>query len=155
MSTSSYRIDFDELKRAVSMEQVIGFLGLSGLKQRSAKQWKGACPFCKTADGFVINSDGGRDKTGAFNCFKCSAGGDQLELVSLMRGNPRKDSKGVHAAAKELHAAFIARESAGVEPLQNRSDASPQPASEKKKGGFDPEAYWKGLDPAHEALAPL
>jgi DNA primase len=151
MSTASFKIDFDEIKRAVSMEQVIAYLSIPGLKQKNARQWKGTCPFCKGTDCFVLTNDGGRDKTGAFNCFKCSAGGDQLELVSLVRGNPRKDSKGAFAAAKELHENFLG---GGSNDLENRSNESPRSQRERRQG-FDPEAYAKALDPAHEALAQL
>jgi hypothetical protein len=154
MSTATYRIDFDEIKRSVSMETVMTFLSLTGLKQRGPKQWKGMCPFCKGADCFVVSADGGREKLGAFNCFKCPAGGDQIELVSMMRGNVRKDPKGSFAAAKELHERFLAKGGNGGGDAGNRSDTSPQPQRERRQG-FDPEAYAKGLDPAHEALAPL
>ena len=114
-------------------------------------QWKGTCPFCKTPECFVVSNQGGKDKTGAFNCFKCPAGGDQIELVSLVRGHGRKDAKGAFAAAKELHEKFIG--SAETAKAANSSgDASPQPMAEKRKG-FDAEAYAKTLDPGHEALA--
>jgi DNA primase len=151
MSTAQYRIDFDDIKRAISMEAVISFLMLSGLKQKGARQWKGTCPFCKAVDCFVITGDGGRDKTGAFNCFKCPAGGDQIELVSLTRGNPRKDAKGSFAAAKELHERFLMQEAA---PANRSVNTSPQPQRERRQG-FDAEAYAKGLDPVHEALKVL
>lgn len=151
MSTASYRIDFDELKRSVSMAQVIAYLGLPGLKQKSAKQWKGVCPFCKSLDCFVVTADGGKDKTGAFNCFKCPAGGDQIELVSLFRGHSRKDPNGAFAAAKELHEKFCG---GGGGEGKNRSDASPQPQRERRQA-FNAEAYAKTLDPAHETLVAL
>lgn len=151
MSTASYRIDFDELKRSVSIGQVIAYLGLPGLKQKSAKQWKGTCPFCKGLDCFVVTSDGGKDKTGAFNCFKCPAGGDQIELVSLFRGHPRKDPNGAYAAAKELHEKFCG---GGSGEGRNRSDTSPQPQRERRQA-FNAGSYAKTLDSAHEALAAL
>ncbi len=150
-TTSTYRIDFDAVKRAVPMSDVITYLSIPGLKQKSSRQWKGTCPFCKGADCFVVSQDGGRDKTGAFNCFKCPVGGDQIELVSMMRGNPRKDSHGVFAAAKELHERFVGG-GAEAERVSNASNTSPQPQREKRQG-FDPEAYAKTLDPTHEALA--
>ena len=149
MSTATQRIDFDEIKRAVSISEIVTYLSIPGLKQKNPRQWKGNCPFCKGIDCFVVSDDGGRDKTGAFNCFKCPAGGDQIELVSLMRGHPRKDPKGALAAAKELHEKFLGRRG-GEAP--NRSDTSPQPQREKRQG-FDAETYAKTLDPAHEALA--
>jgi hypothetical protein len=152
---TEYRIDFDEIKRTVPMDQVVGFLGISGLKAKGTRQWKGTCPFCKGLDCFVVSNDGGREKTGAFNCFKCPAGGDQIELVSLSRGHGRKDRQGAFAAAKELHGRFLAA-AAGVENSNSNSSSngSPQPIRERRSG-FDPEAYAKTLDPAHEALAGL
>lgn len=154
MSTAGYRIDFEEVKRAVSMEAVVAFLRLSGLKRKGPAQWKGNCPFCQGVDCFVVSNEGGREKTGAFNCFKCPAGGDQIELVSLMRGFPRKDGKGAFTAAKELHERFLAKAEAGGGDAANRSDPSPQPRKERRQG-FDPVAYVKTLDPEHEALTPL
>ncbi len=149
MQTDAYRIDFDEIKRSVSMDQVVAYLGISGLKARSARQWKGTCPFCKGVDCFVVSNDGGREKTGAFNCFKCPAGGDQIELVSLTRGHVRKDRQGAFDAAKELHEKFLGSK----EGSSNRSsNSTPQP-SKQGRTGFDPEAYAKSLDPAHEALS--
>ncbi len=150
---TEYRIDFEEIKRAVPMDQVVSFLSIGGLKAKSARQWKGGCPFCKGSDCFVVTNDGGKEKTGAFNCFKCPAGGDQIELVSLARGHARKDRQGTFAAAKELHERFLGsreRPAAG----DTSSNSSPQPNRERRTG-FDPEAYAKTLDPAHEALAPL
>jgi hypothetical protein len=153
MSTETRRIDFDEIKRLVSMEQVVAFLGIPALKPRGSRQWKGPCPFCKGLDCFVVSNDGGRDKTGAFNCFRCPAGGDQLELVSLMRGHPRRDRQGAFAAAKELHEKFLASAAASVSVAGDASsNRSPQPSRERRSG-FDPDAYAKTLDPAHETLA--
>jgi hypothetical protein len=155
MSSTTYRIDFAEIKRAVAMPAVAQFLNLAGLKPRGAHQLRGPCPFCKNPESFVVSSDGGKDKTGAFFCFKCDAGGDQLELVSLARGHGRRDRQGALDAAKELHAAFIAKEDVGeARKPRDRSDASPQPLAGKRQG-FDPDAYAKTLDPEHEALADL
>jgi len=38
MSTTTYKIDFEEIKRAVSMEQLISYLALGGLKRRGSHQ---------------------------------------------------------------------------------------------------------------------
>ena len=154
MSEITSKISFAELKTRVSMEQVIGFLAIKGLRQKNPHQWKGTCPFCGTNESFVITNDGGRDKTGAFNCFKCPAGGDQIELVSMMRGHRHKDAQGAYAAAKELAEKFLAN---GTTQAAKEAPVS-QNASEggnRKSAGFDPEAYAKSLDPTHEALAAL
>ena len=136
MPTTTYRFDFEEIKRTVKMDQVIRHIGLSALKQKSARQWKGACPFCKNPDCFVITNDGGRDKMGAFNCFRCPAGGDQIELVSMMRGNPRKHTQGVFAAAKELHEAFLGGPLGAEQSSANRSDNYPQPQRGERQGSI-------------------
>ena len=39
MSTETYRIDFDEIKRGIPMDQVVAFLRIPGLKARSARQY--------------------------------------------------------------------------------------------------------------------
>ncbi len=153
MQTDAYRINFDEIKRSVQMDQVIAFLGIPGLKARGARQWKGSCPFCKGIDCFVVSNDGGREKTGAFNCFKCPAGGDQIELVSLARGHARKDRQGAFDAAKELHERFLGSKGGGGDS-NSSSNSTPQPSKERQRG-FDAQTYAKGLDPAHEALAGL
>ena len=150
---TEFRIDFDEIKRSVSMDQVVAHLGISGLKARSARQWRGPCPFCKGVDSFVVTNDGGQEKTGAFNCFKCPAGGDQIELVSLSRGHARKDRQGAFDAAKELHERFLGSKGGGADSDRS-SNSSPQPGKERRTG-FDPVAYAKSLDPAHEAVAGL
>jgi hypothetical protein len=152
MPTEARRVDFDDVKRRIAMDQVVTFLAIPGLKPRGARQWKGPCPFCHGLDCFVVSNDGGRDKTGAFNCVRCPAGGDQIELVSLSRGHSRKDPKGAFAAAKELHEHFLG--SVGTPGGDRSSNRSPQPVAERR-AGFDPEAYAKNLDPAHEALTAL
>ena len=153
MPAETHKVDFDEIKRTVSMEQVVSYLAIPGLKPRGTKQWKGACPFCKGLDCFVVTNDGGREKTGAFNCFKCPAGGDQIELVSISRGHPRKDRQGAYAAAKELHDRFMGGAS-GNSNSNGSENSSPSPNKERRSG-FDPVAYARTLDPAHESLAML
>ena len=135
MSTETYKINFDEIKRSVSMEQVVDFLRIPGLKQKSARQWKGACPFCKGMDCFVVTDDGGRDKTGAFNCFKCPAGGDQIELVSLSRGNPRKDPKGPSPPPRNCTSGLWRPAAAEAARLSERFGYVTVPPSPAERGG--------------------
>lgn len=151
MSTT-YQLDFDEVKKAVSIEKVIEYLGIGGLKRIAPTKLTAIkCPLCGGADAFKVTTDAGRSGTGAFNCFRCSNGGDQLELVSLIRGNPRKDPQGLYNAAKELHARFIA---ADAPPRNDPANSSPQPL-QAKTIGFDPVAYEAKLDRQHEELKPL
>ena len=135
MQTDAYRIDFDEIKRSVPMDQVVAYLGISGLRARSARQWKGPCPFCKGVDCFVVSNDGGREKTGAFNCFKCPAGGDQIELVSLSRGHTRKDRQGAFDAAKELHEKFFGSKEGGGNPFFEQYPPAHQGEKDRVRSG--------------------
>ena len=121
----TYRIDFDEIKRSVPMDQVVAYLGIPGLRAKSARQWKGTCPFCKGVDCFVVSNDGGREKTGAFNCFKCPAGGDQIELVSLTRGHARKDRQGASTPPRNCTRSFSDRRTSGNSTVLRTVPPSP------------------------------
>ena len=154
MTSETKRVDFDEIKRRITMDQTVGFLAITGLKPRGRGVLKGRCPFCGGVDSFVVSNEGGRERTGAFNCFKCPAGGDQIELVSLSRGHPRRDRQGVYEAARELQEHFLGGAGGGNGNGNRSENSSPQP-KEGRRPGFDPEAYAKTLDPAHEALAGL
>lgn len=106
--TTTYKLNYAELRQQIPFEQVFTYLGLDKIVPRiKANQHKGTCPFCKSAKSFVATYDGGEDKTGRFNCFACKSGGDCIELVNRMRGNPRRDSRGVYQAAVELRERFL------------------------------------------------
>jgi DNA primase len=125
----SSTIDFQEVKSAATVEQVIGFLGLK-LTQKD-DSFRGVCPLCKSGSReFVITGT-----KRLFHCFKCKKGGDFLRLVSEAKGI------GVREAAAELAKAC------GVEK-------KPAPAPTEKKA-FDVDKYAEGLDPEHKALEPL
>lgn len=78
-------IDYDELRRRVSMEQVLDLLGFEPTSRRG-EQYRGACPVHATDAAFRAE-DGcfsvhlGR---GVFRCFRCGAQGNQLELWQLV-----------------------------------------------------------------------
>ena len=66
----SSTIDFQEVKSAATVEQVIGFLGLKLTQKEDS--FRGVCPLCKSGSReFVIT---GSKKL--FHCFKCKKGGD-------------------------------------------------------------------------------
>jgi DNA primase len=128
-------VDFAKVKEMVTIEQVAHMLGMQ-LKPAGDKL-RGKCPICKCDDArmFVITP-----AKQLFFCFSEKKGGDALTLVSKVRGCTVKE------AAEHIAAHF------GAEG----SHASPLPKQEKeKRGGFDVEAYAKGLDPANAALASL
>jgi CHC2 zinc finger len=125
----SSTIDFQEVKSAATVEQVIGFLGLKLTQKEDS--FRGVCPLCKSGSReFVVT--GSRK---LFHCFKCKKGGDMLKLVSEAKGI------GVKEAAAELAKAC------GVE-----KKSTPAPTEKK---AFDVDKYAEGLDPEHKALEPL
>src|SRR5580704_15881076 len=86
----SATVDFQEVKSATTVEQVIGFLGLKLTQKEDS--FRGICPLCKSGSReFVVT---GSKKL--FHCFKCKKGGDLLKLVSEAK------SIGVRDAAAEL-----------------------------------------------------
>lgn len=104
---TAYKVDFKDIIGRVSFEQLLPYLGLDQLRRINPTQFKGNCPFCNGIKSFVITSRAEKFPTGVFRCFKCPVSGDQLELVSLMRGHPRKDRAGTFQAAQELQEQFL------------------------------------------------
>ena len=71
-------IDFDRLRREITMEQVLNLLGFEP-SPRTGDQWYGRCPLHESAAGrsrpFSVNVALGR-----YYCHKCHSHGNQLEL---------------------------------------------------------------------------
>lgn len=49
MSTGGYPVDFDAIKRTVSMEKVLGLLSVTGLKQKAPVDGKASAPSARAA----------------------------------------------------------------------------------------------------------
>jgi DNA primase len=134
-----HTVDFQEIKQAATVDQVIRYLNLS-LRQQG-DTWRGTCHLCKASDprAFLITTS-----KRLFHCFKCKKGGDMLRLVAESR------DVAIREAAIEL-AKFC-----GVEPVTSSSGTSSgnsSPQSDRK--GFDAEKYAASLDPEHASLEPL
>jgi DNA primase len=71
-------IDFDELRRCVTMEQVLRLLDFTP-RRRFGSQLRGPCPIHHSSSErsrtFSVNL-----ATGRYYCFKCGSFGHQLEL---------------------------------------------------------------------------
>ncbi len=140
---SSISVDFQQLKQAATVEQVIRYLGLT-LKQHG-DVWRGSCHLCKNSDqrAFVITGS-----KRLFHCFKCKEGGDMLRLVSLSKGVPVRDA--AIELAKFCGVELVTSGTSGTsKPVPGTS--SPQP----DRKGFDAGKYAAGLDPEHASLEPL
>jgi DNA primase len=134
-------IDFQELKDRVNIVDVLRLLAIS--TKPDGPRLRACCPVHKGADarGFVVTP-----AKGLWYCFSGCGGGDIIALVAKVHGCEQKEA-----------ARFIAEgtgTSSGNCTVPGNSNSSPQPKQERRRG-FDPEAYAKGLDPAHAALAPL
>jgi DNA primase len=127
-------LDFAQLKTSVPIERVLSLLGIT-LKSHGS-QMRGSCPLCKSTDqrAFVVTP-----AKNLWYCFKGCGGGDQIKLVSKMRGCD------VKAAAQ-----WIAGQCGASAP-----DNSPRDTSPRDRAGFDAAKYKANLDPAHPSLEPL
>jgi len=71
-------IDFDRLRKQITMEQVLDLLGFTPC-QRAGDQWYGPCPLHASPPGrqrcFSVNVAIGR-----YYCHRCRSRGHQLEL---------------------------------------------------------------------------
>lgn len=78
-------IDFRQLKAQVSIRQVLELYEWVPRVERSNGEARGPCPIHKssseTSTIFAVNYD-----KNVFHCFKCKAGGNQLDLARLHFG---------------------------------------------------------------------
>jgi hypothetical protein len=81
-------IDFANVKREVSMEDVLRLLNWSPVSIKGSQQ-RGPCPVHCSANAssrsFCVNGEG-------WYCHKCKRGGDQLALYSQVTGLPIYDA---------------------------------------------------------------
>jgi DNA primase len=141
---SAQTVDFQQIKQAATVDQVIRYLGLT-LKEHG-DTWRGSCHLCKASDqrALVITTS-----KRLFHCFKCKEGGDMLKLVAVSKGASIRD------AAINL-AGFCGVElvpSGNGKQVPGSGSGTVPPSPERK--GFDAEKYAAGLDPAHASLEPL
>lgn len=80
-------IDFEALKKSMTIEQAVEVLGLS-MKQ-SGQQLRGPCPACSSDDPRTLVVTPAK---GAFYCFANKAGGDLIALAAHIRGESIKDA---------------------------------------------------------------
>jgi len=118
-------IDFDDLKKRVTLEDAMKLLGLT-MKQ-SNNQFRGPCPTCKDGGPRALVITPGK----GFYCFTAKAGGDQIALAAHIKGISAKE------AAKFL---------AGDSPRET------VPESATREEGTKTLAALTYLDPEHDAV---
>jgi hypothetical protein len=140
MTETRTYIDFTEIKRRISLSQCVTMLGLQ-MKQ-SGNQLRSACPVHGGGERtLVVTPDKG------FYCWGEKKGGDQIALVAHVKQISNRDA----AEAICLHFSLDLLK----EPKEQPAKAEKPPAPAQQPKGFDPEAYARRLDPAHEKLAAL
>lgn len=127
-------VDFEQLKRQVSIEQCVQMLGLN--MKRYGAQLRSACPQCRAGGdrALTVNLD-----RGVHYCFSLKKGGDQIALVAHVKGISAKQ------AALDIARHF------GVESEPERTTAPSRPQEARREGL--PELDY--LDPIHEAVEAL
>lgn len=82
-------VSFAEIKRGVTLEQVLRFYGVTWLRRSGVDQYRGRCPIHRGQgkEAFHANL-----KRGLFHCFACGAGGNVLDFVAAMEGGSIRDA---------------------------------------------------------------
>lgn len=142
-------VSFAEVKRAVSIEAVLGRYELLEGLTRKGQNLAGPCPFCKgkSARQFQVNLG-----KSAWYCFGCKQGGNVLDFVAKSEG------VSVRTAALKLDSWFelgLAEEA--PQPAPQATPAASPRALEESLPTENPSLTFtlKTLDPHHESLAPL
>ena len=89
------KVDFQELKATISIEQVLAWLSID-LKKTGAHQLRGVCPIHGGSNDrqFVVSTD-----KNLWHCFgDCHGGGDIIELVARMQKVSQKQAAEMIAA---------------------------------------------------------
>jgi DNA primase len=97
MPKSSF-IDYDAVKAAITMEQVLDHYGLLERFKRSGCKLSGPCPFHKNSNPTQFNVN---IRKNVWNCLgECKHGGGVLDFIAI------KDNLSIHAAAVKAIKSF-------------------------------------------------
>ena len=146
-------IPFDQVKEAVSIEQVMERTGLAFKKQ--GQSYRCECPVHKGGKRSLVvspNEKGQKGDDGVFYCHASGEGGDRIGLLTHVNKTDQ------YAAVKELAEAFCPQLVSGKEqapkPVKPASKEQTVPEKEKEEGrsgkrGFSPLPY---LQSEHDAV---
>ncbi len=82
-------VSFGEIKRRITLDQVLRSYQVAGLRRSGVDQYRGRCP---------IHGGEGREafhanlQRGIFHCFACGAGGNVLDFVAAMEGSSIREA---------------------------------------------------------------
>jgi len=94
----AYAVDFQELKKAVTIEQVADFVGLT-LKKDGAK-FRSPCPVSERGGDRAVVVTPAKQ---LFYCFPCAVGGDLIKLASHVKDIGAKEAAELIAQAAGLN----------------------------------------------------
>jgi len=82
-------VDFAEIKRRITLEQVLRSYEVTWLRHSGVDQYRGRCPIHQGEgkEAFHANL-----KRGVFHCFACGAGGNVLDFVAAMEGGSIREA---------------------------------------------------------------
>jgi hypothetical protein len=137
-------VDFAELKRDVTLPQVLGMLDINNLKP-DGERLRGPCPICNTHRSFVATPGKG------WYCHHCKTGGDIIKLVQLVRGFEGTDGAREAALAIQAHFASdgtVHRATVHRDTVPKGNRASPDKVAQLQN-------VLDRLQPQHEAVQAL
>jgi DNA primase len=76
-------VSFAEIKRQVTLEQVLRCYEVNWLRRSGVDQYRGRCPIHRGQGEEAFHAN---VKRGVFHCFACGAGGNVLDFVAAMEG---------------------------------------------------------------------
>src|SRR5438067_2868124 len=130
-------VDFGAVKRAVSLEAVLGYYGVRGLR-RTRDRLEGCCPIHRGQrdDSFRVSLS-----KNVFQCFACQKSGNVLDFVAAM------ERCSIREAALRLQEWF------GVGASPARGNVREEELVRKEEGCNPPLRFaLRGVDPSHPYL---
>lgn len=76
-------VSFAEIKRRITLEQVLRTYGVNWLRRSGVDQYRGRCPIHRGQGEEAFHANW---KRGIFHCFACGVGGNVLNFVAAMEG---------------------------------------------------------------------
>ena len=82
-------VSFGEIKRRITLEQVLRAYAVTWLRRSGVNQYRGRCPIHRGEGKEAFHANLTR---GVFHCFACGAGGNVLDFVTAMEGSSLREA---------------------------------------------------------------
>jgi DNA primase len=133
-------VSFAEIKRRVTLAQVLRSYHVDWLRRSGLGQYRGRCPIHRGQgrEAFHVHLE-----RGVFHCFACGAGGNVLDLVAAMEGCSIREAA-LRLQGSQAAAGMAAATACG---------AAGRKLVTKKREGNPPLGFWLEVDRRHPYLA--